>query len=304
MKILVVGGAGYIGSVLVPSLLEEGHSVTVIDKFLHGELSSLNSCVSFDEFNLIFGDCRDDLLIRHAMESMDVIYWLAAIVGYQNAGQGAKDTNVKPVLAMSKNLGKGQLVIYPNTNAGYFASGPGGNPRIETDPMAGKTLYSKTKIEAEKILMDTGRAVSFRLAAVYGTAPRMRWDTLVNFMAKFGVIGGTMEIFEPHAKRDVLEIFDAVAALRMPLSKRMFGEVFNVGNECLNKQELCRQIHDQIPEFTWREVGGRDPEGRNFEVSYAKITQRGFEPKVGLHDGIRFVIRAACMEEGKSFRTL
>ncbi len=299
MRILVVGGAGYIGSLLAPVLLQFGHKVTVIDSFIHDQGQSLFSCVGFDRFEFLKGDCRDSKLIQELMRDKDVVYWLAAIVGYKNAGQDAAETNVAPVQGLVKILAPGQIVVYPTTNSGYQ---PGPGERVETDRMIGHTAYSRTKIAAEEILMDTGQAVSFRLAAVYGVSPRMRWDGLVNDMCLQAVACSEVGLYQPNAKRDVLEIGDAVKALMTPLDDwKMAGQVFNVGKENMTKLEICQKIKDFLPDFTWNIVESEDPEGRDFEVSYRKIIRWGFVPKTGFTEGIQRVIRAAQMEEGKSY---
>lgn len=300
MNILVCGGAGFIGSVLTPTLLQHGHRVTVIDSYIHGQGQSLFSCLYFDRFEFVRGDCRDPNLVRELIRDKDVIYWLAAIVGYKNAEKDAEETNVVPVRELAKSLAPDQIVIYPTTNAGYR---PGPGQRVETDVMVGRTPYSKTKIAAETILMDTGRAVSFRLAAVYGVSQRMRWDSLVNEMCMRAVMGVKIDLYQPDAKRDVLELFDAVAALMAPLmNPKMIGEVYNVGNENMTKLEICRRIKDTVPGFTWNVAESEDPEGRDFEVSYQKIKGVGFVPETCFSEGVCKVVRAAQMEEGISFR--
>lgn len=293
MNVLVCGGAGYIGSRLCIDLLRAGHKVTALDSFLYGQDHALLACCDDKNFEVHKVDCRDTLEITYHLKAAAVIYWLAAIVGSKTTENSAAEINVAPIRLIADWIHRSQLIIYPTTNAG-FAAGTGA--RVETDPMEGKTWYSKSKIEAEKILMDTGRAVSFRLAAVYGLAPQMRWDGLVNSFVLEAVKKRNLIIYQPYAKRDVLHVRDASQALMMPLSDfRMSGQVYNVGETCVTKDFLCVEIRRFMMDLKWTYEEKQDPEGRDYEVSYQKIEDLGFKPTRNLRDSLPSLVKAALM---------
>jgi len=306
MNVLVVGGAGYVGSALVPKLLDAGHAVTVVDSFIEGQANALIGCCKSPMFHVVNGDCRDVKLMTTLAQGKDAIYWLAAIVGHLKAGEASldltqirvEDINVRPVERFVRQMDPGGIIIYPNTNAGYL---PGGR-RTENDLMHGRTAYSITKIEAEKVLMDTGWATSFRLAALYGPAPKMRWDTLLNRMIVDAVQFKSYRIYEPGAVRDVIHVEDACRALMMPLAKaEMTGQIYNVSDHCMAKISLWRIVSDHIlgegTKKTWFEYDkGYDPEHRDFVVNYEKIRELGFRPEIRISTGIEATRKAAMMK--------
>ena len=174
-KILITGGAGYIGSILVPKLLSLGHSVTVLDRFLDGGLE-LSAACGFEEFTPVKGDARDGRLLKDLVPQHDVLIPLAALVGAPACNEdklGAQSINFEAVVSLMKMSGNGQKVIYPTTNSGY-GIGSAEDFCTEETPLNPISIYGQTKVDAEKFILDTGNGVTLRLATVFGMAPRMR----------------------------------------------------------------------------------------------------------------------------------
>ena len=297
MKILVTGGAGYIGSILVPIMLHQGHSVTVIDNFMYGQTPLLDCCYS-NELQVVRGDVRDKQLLSEAMPKADAIFPLACLTGAPLCDRdqiGAQQINHDSVRYMAEHKSKDQLLIFPCTNSGYGV-GQDGIFCDEKTPMLPVSLYGKLKVDLDRYLLDRGDCITFRLATVFGVSPRMRLDLLVNDFTYRAVIDRTVVLFEAHFKRNYLHVRDAALAFLHALENydTMVGEPYNVGlsEANLSKQELCEAIQRQVPEFRYviSEIG-KDPDQRNYIVSNAKIESTGFKTKVGLDDGIRELVK-------------
>ena len=297
MKILVTGGAGYIGSVLVPMMLQKGHSVTVIDNFMYGQNSLLDCCYS-DELQVVRGDVRDEKLLHEAMPKVDAIIPLACLTGAPLCDRdriGAQQINHDSVRLMVEHKSKDQLLIFPCTNSGYGV-GQDGIFCDEKTPMWPISLYGKLKVELDKYLLDRGDCITFRFATVFGVSPRMRLDLLVNDFTYRAVVDRTVVLFEAHFKRNYLLVRDAAQAFLHALDnyQTMVGEPYNVGlsEANLSKHELCEAIQRQVPEFRFviSEIG-KDPDQRNYIVSNAKIESTGFKTQVGLDDGIQELVK-------------
>lgn len=296
-KILITGGAGYIGSVLTPMLLEQGHSVHVLESFWFQQ-NSLADCCIHPNFSVTRGDCRDKATMEKALKDADVIIPLAAVVG-------APACNLDPTAATSINLdaiklllslrSKSQRIILPNTNSGY-GIGEKGAFCTEESPLKPISLYGKTKVEAELATLAAGNGITVRLATVFGMSPRMRIDLLVNDFVYRAVMDRAVVVFEGHMKRNYIHIRDVCRAFIHALTNfdAMSGNAYNVGlsDANLSKNELCAEIKKQIPAFTFLEAPiGEDPDKRDYIVSNAKIEATGFKPKYGLQDGIRELIK-------------
>jgi nucleoside-diphosphate-sugar epimerase len=290
--ILVTGGAGYIGSVLVPALLDSGHEITVIDSFLYHQ-PSLASVVRHPKLNLIFGDVRDHDLMKALVAKADVIIPLAAIVGAPACDKdpvSAKSINRDSVMWLFDQLGDYQQVIMPTTNSAY-GSGDEQNFCDENSKLRPLSLYARDKVEVEEKLMNIKSATSFRLATVFGISPRMRLDLLVNNFAFRAITDGFIIIFEGHFKRNYIHLTDVVQAFKLAIENPgdFLGEVFNVGLSSANisKLELCVEIKKIVRQFTFIEAPlGKDPDQRNYIVSNAKIEARGFKPTVNINQGL------------------
>ena len=300
-NILVTGGAGYLGSTLVPDLLEEGHKVTVLDNFMFKQ-SSLNHCCYHPNFSIVKGDIRQKEIMSKLMTKVDVIIPLAALVGAPLCSLdpiGATTTNHDAIELMLKLLSKDQIVLMPTTNSAYGV-GEKDNYCNEDSPLRPISQYAIEKVEIEKKLMEQSNAISFRLATVFGMSPRMRIDLLVNDFTYRAVNDGFVVLFESHFKRNYIHVRDVSRVFRHALNNHnsMKGEIFNVGLSDANvsKKELCQTIQKQLPNFVFiDEQIGKDPDQRNYIVSNEKIESTGFKTEFPLDRGIGELIKGYTM---------
>ena len=301
LNILVTGGAGYIGSTLVPELLNLGHKVTVLDNFMYRQ-TSLNHCAIHDNFEIVRGDVRSDDLMKSLFKKADVIFPLAALVGAPicNADPFAADSiNKLAVLSMLDQISKDQIVIMPTTNSAY-GSGDGDNFCTEESPLSPISKYAIDKVKVEQELMSRENAISLRLATVFGLSPRMRIDLLVNDFTFRAVHDGFIVLFESNFKRKYIHVSDISRVFQHCLVNfhNMKSNVFNVGLSTANisKLELCKKIKEQVPNFViLEEKIGSDPDQRNYVVSNSKIESTGFEPKYSIENGVRELIKGYRM---------
>jgi nucleoside-diphosphate-sugar epimerase len=301
LRILVTGGAGYIGSVLVPALLDRGHHVTVLDRFLFDE-NSLLACCGSPGFAVVRGDCRDERTMADLLPGHDVVIPLAALVGAPLCDAdrvGALSTNLEAIRLLCRLASPAQRILYPTTNSGYGIGRPG-EPCTETSPLTPVSLYGETKVAAERVVLDRGSAVTFRLATVFGPSPRMRLDLLVNDFVYRAVTERSIVLFESHFTRNFIHIRDVARAFLHGIDQfdQMEGRAFNVGLDDANvtKRELCERIAVHVPGFTIIEAPiGRDPDQRDYIVSNARLAATGFRPAWSLDDGIRELLTAYRM---------
>jgi len=301
MRILVTGGAGYIGSVLTGGFLRAGHRVTVVDKLVHGVHGLYQYCGN-PAFDFVFGDVRDERLMRPLVESHDVLVPLAAIVGMPACDRDpitAQTTNYDAIALLSRLRSKQQAVIYPCTNSGYGTKS-GDVYCTEETPLEPVSLYGRSKVEAERLLLDAGSSVTLRLATVFGVSPRMRLDLLVNDFTFRALRDRVLVLYEPHFKRNYLHIEDVARAFLHVLDHwdAMCGEAYNVGLEDANlsKRELAERIREHVPALYIHEAEvGKDPDRRNYIVSNEKIRKAGFVAERTLDEGIRALMTAFRM---------
>ena len=291
-NILITGGAGYIGSVLTPMLLEQGHDVTVLDSFLYRQ-SSLIDCCKYGSFHIVNGDCRNEGTLRELLCGKDFIFPLAAIVGFPACDKDATaavSVNSAAIEMLLRLRDPAQKIVFPCTNSGY-GLGQGQTYCTEESPIAPISLYGRTKMAAEKAVLEAGNSVTFRFATLFGASPRMRTDLLVNDFVYRAVFDRSLVVFEGGFKRNFLHVRDAARAILFAMEHfdEMKGNTYNCGLSTANlsKLELCERIRRQLPAFRYIEAPvGSDPDKRDYIVSNAKIEALGYRPMFSLEDGI------------------
>lgn len=297
-KILITGGAGYLGSILTPLLLENGYEVTVLDNFYFTQNSLLDCCAD-PSFRIIRGDARDRDTLARAMEGKDYILPLAALVGFPLCDKdriAARSTNTDAVKLIISLRTPQQKIIFPCTNSGY-GLGAGETFCTEDSPIKPISLYGITKMEAEHAVLEAGESLTFRFATLFGASPRMRTDLLLNDFVYRAVFDSTVVIFEGHFKRNFLHVRDAAGAFLFAIRhfNEMKGRQYNCGLTAANlsKIEVCEKIKAHIPSFVFIEAPvGEDPDKRNYVVSNQRMEQTGWRPTYSLDDGIEELIKA------------
>jgi len=301
MRILVTGGAGYIGSMLVPALLQRGWQVTVLDTFASGDPFLAMSCAD-ENFEPVRGDARDMRVVEPLVRAADLILPLAALVGGPPCARdqtGAATLNRDAIVHLMQRVSHEQRVVFPTTNSGYGV-GEANAYCTEESPLRPVSLYGRTKVDAERAVLDHGSGITLRLATVFGMAPRMRLDLLVNEFVWRAVHDRTVVVFEGHFRRNYIHVRDVVKAFIHAVDNfaLMRGEPYNVGlsEANLTKLQLCERIARHVPGFAYFEAPvGEDPDKRDYLVSNDKIEATGWHPDHGLDAGIRELIKGYRM---------
>lgn len=299
MRVLVLGGAGYIGSILTPMLVEEGYHVTVVDNFLYRQqgANSLAHLCRFPNFDIQRADVRDIQAIEPYIKAADAIIPLAALVGAPLCNLNPVDAelvNLCHPLALFKKLSADQLCVMPTTESSY---GSNASVCTEDTPINPLTTYAQHKAIVEGSLLERESSISLRLATVFGMSPRMRLDLLVNDFAWRAHKDGSILLFEEHFRRTVVHVRDVARAFLHALETLQAG-IYNVGSLTISKLDLCQALKAKLGgRFYYTSAStGSDPDQRNYEVSSAKLLATGYEFTVGLDDGLDELL--------KGFRTL
>lgn len=301
MNILVTGGAGYLGSVLVPELLGKGFHVTVLDNLMYGQ-NSLLSVADHPKFRFVRGDCRDKQTLAPLLVKADAVVPLAAIVGAPACDRDSamgESVNLDAIRMLNNMRSKNQVVLFPTTNSGY-GSKSGEVHCTEGTPLEPISLYGRTKVQAENDLLDKGGAVTLRLATVFGVSPRMRIDLLVNHFVYEAYKRGYLVVYQKDFKRNYIHIRDVSDCFLFCLDQfdRVNNQAYNVGLDSANysKEELANHVKAEIPNFfvVFSEIDA-DPDKRNYIVSNEKIRSKGFSARRDVVQGIRELIKAYQM---------
>ena len=300
-KILVTGGAGYIGSKLVTRLLELNFEVTVIDNFMYGQ-PSLAHIVSDPKLQIIYGDVQDRELMSRFIPYHDVIIPLAAIVGAPACSKNpilASSINKHATIWLFDQLSASQQIVMPTTNSAY-GSGDSNNYCDEDSKLDPLSLYAKDKVYVEKYLMEKENATSYRLATVFGVSPRMRLDLLVNNFVYKALTDRFVILFEGHFKRNYVHVSDVVNAFVFAIEnpEKVKNQIFNFGlsEANISKQQLCEKIKQHLPDFVFQDAPlAKDPDQRNYIVSNEKVEAIGLKAKISLDEGIDELIKGLGM---------
>ncbi len=296
MRVLVTGGAGYVGCVLVPMLLDAGHKVVVLDSLRKGGLGLL-ACASNPRFHLIRGDIRDEQVVREALTGADVVLHLAAIVGYPACAKDpllARSTNVDGTVSLIRLRSPEQPIVYPSSLSNYgTVVGQVCTEEMEPEPI---TLYGITKLEAEKRLLEAGNVVIFRPATAFGLSPQMRLDLLFNELVYRALKERFLLVYQPHYVRAFIHVRDFARAMLFAANhlNEMRDRIYNLGAESLNltKGELAQRIREKV-EFTLQvSEDGEDPDKRNYRVDFSKLEKANFRAEMGVDEGIKELVRA------------
>ncbi len=302
-RVLVTGGLGYLGSVLCEHLLDAGFQVTALDNLLYGAgQQGLFHLCARPAFEFIKGDVRDEAVMRPAVQGADVIIHLAGIVGASACDrdpQLATTVNLESVRLLNRLRSRHQLVLYPNTNSGYGTT-DGATYCTEDTPLQPISLYGRTKVEAEKLLLDSPNVITFRLATVFGMSPRMRLDLLVNHFTYVALTEGYIVIFEKDFKRNYVHVRDVADCMLHAIThaERMTGKPYNLGLDSANlsKEELARKVQHYVPNFYVHFAAiGQDPDKRNYIVSSQRLREAGFEARRSLDQGIQELLKGYRM---------
>lgn len=306
-KVLITGGAGYIGSILTPTLLEKGYEICVIDNLTFGQNSLLN-CARYEKFRFINGDVLDFALLESEAKKADIIIPLAALVGAplcKKSPKLARMVNFEQIKKLADVASSSQIFLFPNTNSGY---GIGEKDAMcdENSPLNPISQYGKDKVEAEIYLLNKGNAITFRLATVFGVSPRMRLDLLVNDFAYRAYKDGFLVLFEEHFRRNYIHVRDVVKGFLHGIENynKMKGQPYNMGlsEANLTKRQLAEKIKEHIPNLYIHSAKiGEDPDKRDYLVSNVKLEKTGWKPDVNLDMGIRELLRAFAMMKANSF---
>jgi len=293
-KVLITGGAGYLGSVLTELLLSKGYQVTVLDNLMYKQ-TSVAPFAYHDNFKFILGDVRNKSTLKPLVESHDILIPLAAIVGMPACKANPEatiDVNYKQVQNVVDWSSKDQKILIPNTNSQY-----GSSTEIITEdsPFNPLSLYAETKCAAEDAVLNSGNGIAMRLATVFGMSYRMRLDLLVNDFVYKAMTDGTLVLFESHFMRNYIHVRDIANTFLFMIENydECNNNAFNVGLTEANctKLELANTIQKYIPSLVVVENNFKqDFDQRNYMVSNAKLESKGWKPEFGLEKGIQELI--------------
>lgn len=305
MKIVMIGGAGYLGSVLTPVLLSAGHQVTVLDNMQYGE-NSLAMWCSSKSFDFYRVDARDSSSVYPHLSDADVVIPLAGLVGAPLCNMNPVDAellNYRAHVDLIDSLSPEQLIINPSTESVYGRQ-PGGEPLTEESPVAPLVSYGVQKLAVERALGDRPNSISFRMATLFGMSPRMRLDLLINDFAWRALKDRMLVVFEGKAMRTCLHVGDAAQAFLhcLSLPRDQPHQIFNLGSVTTSKLGLCEAIKKQVPSFYFVEAEyATDPDARDYVVSDEKLRATGFETTMTLDEGIEELLKGYRMLDNSRF---
>lgn len=308
-RIVVTGGAGYVGAVLVDHLLNKKYNVTVVDRLIYENGHTMINYFKNPHFTFVKGDIRDETLMKKLTDNCECVIHLAAIVGFpacEKAQDLARSTNLEATKMISRLLSKNQPIIFASTGSNY---GVVDGICTEEAPLNPLSLYGKTKTEAERWLLEHNTTVIFRFATAFGLSPRMRLDLLINDFVYEAVINKYLIMFEKHFKRTFIHVDDMACSFIFALENldRMKGEVFNVGDSSNNfsKEDIALMIKKKVDYYLHFADIGEDKDKRNYEVCYDKVNALGYKACISVEEGIDQMVRAIpVLEHHSNYRNV
>lgn len=295
LKVLVTGGAGYVGTSLIPKLLDKNYIVKVFDNLTFGG-DALLPFFRHPNFEFELGDVRNKKGIEMAARNSDIIIHLAAIVGYPACRKDpslAEEVNVRGTQNLSSVLSKNQLVLFGSTGSNY---GTVEDICTEETPLNPLSLYGQTKTLAEKILLENNTTIAYRFATAFGISPRLRLDLLINDFTYKAIKEGYLVVYEKHFLRTFIHVSDMGCAFIFGIenNEKMKNNVFNIGSDEMNysKEQICNFIAKKTKAYIHFADVGEDADKRNYSVSYKKINSLGYSTKIGVEEGIDELAKA------------
>ena len=295
MRVLVTGGAGYVGCVLVEELLAAGYEVRVLDS-LRKAGTPLLPLLASPKLQFQRGDVRDGRALQEALRGAEVAVHLAAVVGYPACERDpwlAREVNVGGTRNLTAARSPGQLIVFPSSLSNYGAV-PDGVCSEEMEPRP-LTLYGTTKLEAERLVLEAGNAVVFRPATAFGLSPQLRLDLLFNDFVYRALSEGRIVVYQPRFMRAFIHVRDFARAILFAIDNagRMSDGVYNLGAASLNltKGELAARIAERLSCGIETSENGEDPDRRDYRVDFRKLEGRGFKTELTIEDGIEEMAR-------------
>jgi len=296
-RVLVTGGAGYVGSRFIPLLLNKGYTVRVLDNLLYEQPSLLNFFINPD-FEFINGDVTVEKTVKQAMKNVDIVVHLAAIVGApacQINPKRAREINVDATRLINIHR-ENRPLIYPSSGSIY---GKLENICTEDSDVNPLSLYGETKYESEQIIQNSKNYVIYRPATAFGLSQRMRLDLMPNDFTFQAVKNNNLVVYEGYAKRTFIHVLDFARSLLYAIEHfdDMKNEIYNLGSEGLNctKKQIAEMIQKHHKYYLHFAEFGTDPDKRDYEVSYEKLRKKGFTTAITLDQGIRELIHGYKM---------
>lgn len=296
MNILLTGGAGFIGTTLIPLLLERHYHVTVVDNLLYGGIPLLQF-FHHKNFEFVKEDVRNKQAIKALCKDKDVIIHLAAIVGFGACRKDpmlAKEVNYLGTKTIASSIRTSQYIIFASTNTNYGAFKD--KVCTEESPLNPQSIYGKTKTMAEEYLMAHTNATSYRFSTGFGVSPRLRLDVLINEFVYHAVKEKYLVVYESEFIRSFIHVTDMARAILFAIDheQQMRGQVYNMGSEDMNvsKRDICEVIRKMTGAYIHYAAVGKDVDQRNYLVSYKKVMNLGFRTSVTMKQGIEELVRA------------
>ena len=293
-KVLITGGAGYIGTVLTELLLSKGYKVTIYDRLMY-DGSILIPYFSNPNFKFVKGDILDKESLNKVMKENDIVIHLAAIVGYLACDRNkilTNQVNVDGTKNIIDLIGKDQYLLFGSTGSNY---GKVEGICKEDTPLNPSTLYGVTKTRSEDIVMGRDNSTAFRFATAFGVSPRLRMDLLVNDLVYKAITDGCLVIYQSHAMRTFIHVRDMARSFLFAIENqdKMVGEVYNCGSNDLNysKRDVCEMIKERTNCYINYNDYDYDKDNRDYEVSYDKLHSLGFDVNIGVEEGIDELIK-------------